>query len=426
MAAAPHILYIENNEFNQRLTKKILEPAGFQVSPAFDGIEGIKKAEELLPDLILMDLDLPHLDGLGATAKIKSLPGLKQTPVVALASGAAKRDRQRALVAGCDGFIEKPIDAATFAEKIKSYLAGQREVTEPLDKDKILKDFQVKLIDQLRAKVEELEETNRELRASKEELQRAYEQSQRANEELAQLNKLKENIVATASHELRTPLSVAKGYLDILLEGLMGEVNDEQRHALGIADESLGQMESLIGKITDLTKLALKKIPLNLEELRLNESFQKVYDEFAFFMKIRELKLVTQLTDEALIVLADKDLLSQVFSNLLKNAICFTPNGGTITVSSWREGAKAYFRIADSGIGLETQDLERIFDEFYQVHDATHHKTGHFEYMTRGVGVGLAICRGLIQELGGKIWAESPGLDQGSSFTFFLPMVKRE
>ncbi len=426
MGRAPHVLYIENNEFNQRLTRKILKPEGFEVSAAFDGIQGIKKAEELRPDLILMDLDLPHLDGLGAATKIKSLPGLDHTPIVALSSGATKRDRQRALVAGCDGYIEKPIDAVAFAGQIKTYMEGKREITEPIDKDRLLKEVHVDLIDQLRGKVEELERINRELRQSQEELQSAYEQSQRANEELGQLTKLKENIVATTSHELRTPLSVAKGYLDIMLEGMMGEINDEQRRALEIADQSLAKIEDLTGKITDLTKLTLKKIPLNLEELDLNQSFRKVYDDFAFFVKIRELKLTAQLTDEALIVLADKNLLSQVLSNLLKNAICFTPDGGAITVASWREGLKAYFRIADTGIGLKKEDLKRIFDEFYQVHDATHHKTGHFEYMTRGVGVGLAICRGLVQELGGKIWAASPGIGQGSSFTFFLPMVRNE
>ncbi len=426
MNPTPHILYIEDNEFNQRLTKKILEPAGFTISQALDGLQGIKMAMELQPDLILMDLDLPFMDGLGVAAKIKSVNELEAVPVVALTSRINKRDRDKALVAGCDGYIEKPINAETFATQLRTYLEGKREKTEPSNKTKLLKDFSLNLLDQLQAKVEELEKTNQELTRSKEELQTAYQQSQNWNQELQRLTRLKENIVTITSHELRTPLSIATGYNDLLMEGMMGEINDEQHHALQITNQSLGKMRELIDKITDLTRLALKKFPINLEEIDLNQAFMKVYDDLAFFMKIRKLELHNNLDEERIMVLADNNLITQVFGNLLKNAICFTPDGGKVSISSWIEANKAYFVIEDSGLGIPEEDQDRIFDEFYQVQDVTHHKTGHFEYMTRGIGVGLALCKGILNELGGKIWARSSGLNEGSAFTFYLPTVKRE
>lgn len=426
MNKKPHLLYIEGNEFNQRLIKKVLEPSGFIISKALDGIHGIKKADELKPDLILMDLDLPYLDGLGTAAKIKSMPGLENAPIIALTSRSSLKERDRALVVGCDGYIERPIDAEAFPNQLKTYLEGRRETSDPENKTKLLQDFNVNLIDQLQTKVEELEDANKELLQNKEKLQKAYEQSQNWNQELERLTKLKENIVAITSHELRTPLSISTGYIDLLLEGMIGQIDDDQYKVLQISRQSLGKMNELINKITDLTRLALKKFPMNLEEIDLNETFLKVYDDLAFFMKVRKLEFEHDFQNKCLAVLADQSLIHQVFSNLLKNAVCFTPDGGKVTTSSWMKGDKAYFQITDSGIGITEDDLKRIFDEFYQAFDVTHHKTGHFEFLTRGIGVGLALCKGILSQLGGKIWACSAGLNQGSSFIFYLPVVNKE
>lgn len=424
MASTSHILYIEDNEFNQRLIKKILEPAGFMLSEALDGIKGIKKAIDLRPDLILMDLELPYLDGLGAATKIKSVPGMEQVPIIALTSKTCERDRQRALVAGCDGYIEKPINALTFADQIRTYLEGKRETSAVSeDEHKILKNMNVDLVDQLRDKVEELELANQELMENKEALQNAYQQSQDWNLELQRLTKLKENIVAITSHELRTPLSIAQGYMEVLLEGMVGELNEDQYRLLQISGQSLKRMNDLVDKITDLTRLSLKKSPMNLEELDLNEVFSLVQSDLSYFMRIRGIELKQELSETKPLVLADQSLLNQVFSNLLKNAICFTPDDGKITARSYTDGEKVYFQLEDTGVGLKEEDVLLIFDEFYQVHDVQHHKSGSFEFMTRGIGVGLALCQGILNELGGKIWAESPGLNKGSTFTFYLPMV---
>ncbi|CAM2067724.1 Hybrid sensor histidine kinase/response regulator [Sulfidibacter corallicola] len=426
MKSAPHILYIEDNEFNQRLIRKILEPAGFKLSSAFDGIQGIKQAIDLKPDLILMDLELPQIDGLGAATKIKSLPGLAKVPIVALTSKTSKRDRDQALVAGCDGYIEKPINARTFADQVRRYLKGEHERIEPANKTRILRDFNVTLVNKLQAKIEELEKTNQELRQSKEELLHAYEQSQNWNLELQRLTRLKENIVGITSHELRTPLSIATGYIDLLLEGMLGELNDDTHRVLQISQTSLAKMSDLITKITDLTRLALKKFPMNLEVVDINEIFKNVREGMSFFMKIRNLDFHMERSDEPIWVQADPNLIEQVLSNLLKNAICFTPDHGKIEVKTWIQDNKGWFEIADTGIGIKEEDLEKIFDEFYQVTDVNYHKTGQFEYMTRGIGVGLALCKGILSELGGKIGASSSGLNQGSSFTFYLPMVTQE
>jgi signal transduction histidine kinase len=151
-----------------------------------------------------------------------------------------------------------------------------------------------------------------------------------------------------------------------------------------------------------------------------------VYEDVSVFLQIRNLECHQQFSSEPMNVTADPSLLTQVFSYLLKNAICFTPDRGEIFVETYLENSWVYFKIRDTGIGLKEDDLERIFDEFYQVTDFENHKTGQFEYLTRGIGVGLSLCKGILTELGGKIWAESPGPNSGSTFTFYLPAVPKE
>lgn len=423
MRAVPHVLYIEDNEYNQRLVKRILRPAGFQVTLAKGGPQGIKKAVDLTPDLILIDLNLPMVGGLGAATKLKSIGNLAVVPLVALAGKSTRQDRERAIIAGCDGVIEKPIDVSSFPDQLRHYLEGKRERVDQAQKDSLLREYNANLADQLQAKVEELERANRDLKASKEELQNAYEQSQQWNLELQRLNRLKENIVAITSHELRTPLSIALGYIDLVLENMVGPINEEQAEVLGIAKQSLSKMGELVGRITDLTRLALKKFPIRLEEFDVHQRYREVAAEMAYFMKIRDLTYEEDLRAESTLVRSDPHLLGDVFANLLKNAICFTPNGGTIQAKTWIQNNKVYFSIKDSGVGIDQSDLEHIFDGFYQVEDAEHHKTGQFEFMTRGIGVGLALCKGILNELGGKIWAESPGTGNGSTFTLYLPLV---
>ncbi|MCB1049010.1 MAG: hybrid sensor histidine kinase/response regulator [Acidobacteria bacterium] len=419
----PHkrVLYIEDNVYNQRLIKKLLEPHGLKVDEATDGIQGIRKAMDLRPDLILVDLNLPYLDGLGTTTKIKSLSECNQIPIVALVSNHHPEDRERALVAGCDGVIDMPVDAEKFPSQVEEFLHGKRSTHDSAKKSAILKDYSLVLIDQLQDKLEALESANRELARQKIELEKSYEASQKANEELQRLNKLKQHIVAVSSHELRTPLSLAVGYVDLLKEGFVGPINEEQCHVLTETHQSLDRLENLIDKISDLSRISHKKFPSRPKKLALHEAFRQVHKDLAYFMELRKLKWQELLEGKTAEVWADPELIEQIFSNLLRNAMCYTPDGGTITSRCWSDSENAYFSMSDTGIGIESHQLESIFDEFYQIQEISHHKSGQFEFLTRGLGLGLSICRAILNELGGKIWAESEGKDQGSTFTFFLP-----
>jgi two-component system cell cycle response regulator DivK len=123
-ALAPLILYIEDNADNRMLVQRVLEAEGYQVRTAVDGPSGRALAERLRPDLILMDINLPEVDGYAMTAALKALPHLARTPVIALTANVMKGDRERSLAAGCDGYIQKPIDVDQLPRQIAQFLAA--------------------------------------------------------------------------------------------------------------------------------------------------------------------------------------------------------------------------------------------------------------------------------------------------------------
>src|SRR5215475_12492093 len=124
----PKVLCIEDDPASRLLVRKLLQPAGFQVVDAVDGLEGIRKARDERPDLVLVDIAIPGLDGYEVTLRLRSEPKLRGVPIVAIT---AEGDRDTSLAVGCDGFVQKPIDALSFADKLRGYLDGWKESTSP-------------------------------------------------------------------------------------------------------------------------------------------------------------------------------------------------------------------------------------------------------------------------------------------------------
>ncbi|MBL7960495.1 response regulator [bacterium] len=171
---ATKILYVEDNEMNRLLVRRLLEPRGYQLFEANDGISGVKLAEEIEPDLILMDINLPLLDGHAATTRIKSIERLAGIPIIALTSNVMEGDRQRSLVAGCDGYIKKPLDVDEFPGQIEGYLRGNREKVEENDEQVFYKEYSAKLVLKLQKHIEELEEKNQKIEQQSKEMREAY------------------------------------------------------------------------------------------------------------------------------------------------------------------------------------------------------------------------------------------------------------
>ena len=235
---------------------------------------------------------------------------------------------------------------------------------------------------------------------------------QEAYDEVSQLDNLKSNFMAIASHELRTPLGLILGYASFLQEQAEGELS---KHATLVLNSAL-RMQSLVEDMTNMNLLKFGSTELDLTPTPVQGAIREAYDAVASTAEAKSHQLDLLLHPDALYVNADQEKLVLIFINLLNNAIRYTPNGGRITVRTTSVNREVWVEVSDTGYGIPPDEIENIFKEFYQVE----------EHMTRkygGLGLGLAIARGLVEMHGGRIWAESQGPGKGSTFKVVLPQV---
>jgi len=237
---------------------------------------------------------------------------------------------------------------------------------------------------------------------------------ERAYAELSEVDKLKNDFIAIASHELRTPLGVIMGYASFLQDD---DDPATQEHASKVLESAL-KLRKIIEDMVNLRYLKQKQSDLMLERLKLEDIMQALTHETHYNLDSahHRLEIITQ--DGQRQIDVDYTRLLMALANLLNNAFAFTPQGGLVQVMcQCVDEREAHIIVNDMGIGLEAHQLERVFEEFYQVED---HMTRHHG----GLGIGLSIARAIVNAHGGRIWAESGGLGQGARFTIALPLAR--
>ena len=243
----------------------------------------------------------------------------------------------------------------------------------------------------------------RDLRAHALELERAYE-------ELKEADHLKSEMVQNVSHELRAPLTFILGYVELLLSKDFGQMSTDQHDALEVVHRKCVLLNKIVNDIVTLQKLEISG--LNLQAVSLNTLLTHTVQAAQFAAQEAQQTLATDLPDVEVQVAADEQRLSQVLDNLVNNAIKFSRPGGMITLRLRDEHSFVRIEVEDTGIGIATDKLEKIFDRFYQADGSSTRRYG-------GVGLGLAICKSILDAHNGKIWAESE-LERGSRFIFTL------
>jgi signal transduction histidine kinase len=246
-------------------------------------------------------------------------------------------------------------------------------------------------------------------------LQRAYADLASAHQELLDVDEMKTNFIANVSHELRTPLTSIRSFSEILLTF---DVNDDTQHEfVEIINTESERLTRLVNDVLDITKIESGQVDWHMEHLDLGDILQSSARIFTPLAEEKGLQLVLTPLAEPICVYADSDRIQQVLANLLGNAIKFTPHG-SITLSAELRGDMVSVHIADTGIGIAPSNQERIFEKFLQVGDTLTDKPA-------GTGLGLCICRDIVQHHGGRIWVDSD-LGQGSVFTFTLLPITNE
>jgi signal transduction histidine kinase len=247
--------------------------------------------------------------------------------------------------------------------------------------------------------------------------QRVLEHAEELAAALAQqeeLDRLKREFMQNVSHELRLPLALIRGYAEMLDSGELGELREEHQHPVSVIARRSRMLGDLVEDITLI--LGAETRPAEWEPVALNEVARTVVSEFAIKAKGAGLTLQSHIA-EVPPVNGSLMYLRRVLDNLLNNAVKFTPEGGTITVHIWQEDAHVKLEVRDTGIGIPADQLDRIFERFYQVDGSIRRRYG-------GVGLGLALVKELVELHDGQVQVESQ-VDRGSAFTVILPISDR-
>jgi signal transduction histidine kinase/CheY-like chemotaxis protein len=243
---------------------------------------------------------------------------------------------------------------------------------------------------------------------------RLFTEIQESYRRLREVDRLKSEFLNIAAHELRTPLSVMLGYAMMLRDELDGTL---QEYSAAMVDSAL-QLTQLVDDMTNLRYLEAGGVVLDLEVLPLYEFITSEVDQFLQVDHAQEHMITCEIPADLPAAYADAEKVGLVLGNLLSNASKFTPPGGEIRVWAEPQDNKVLIAVQDTGCGIPKEDLERIFEPFYQVGDSLRRAHG-------GMGLGLSIARELVLLHGGQIWVDSE-VDRGSTFFFTLPQVEAE
>jgi PAS domain S-box-containing protein len=229
-----------------------------------------------------------------------------------------------------------------------------------------------------------------------------------------QADDVKENFLSNITHELRTPLTSIEGYTDLLLSGKIGELQEKHRKCLEVVAEDSDRLRTLIDNALDLMAVDAGKLGLDMSEVSIPVIVDQIVSSLRIELENKGITLFRRMSPDLELVKGDSGKLFQLFSNLLVNAMKFTPDRGSIQIRSESNNGFAIVEISDTGIGISPDDLPHVFDRFYQADSYRNKKH-------RGMGLGLAICKEIAEAHGGEIEADSQ-VGKGSVFRVTLPL----
>jgi two-component system, sensor histidine kinase and response regulator len=367
-SGAPLLLVVDDNPMNVEPLCDLLEALDYRVATALDGPTALQRVEEEPPDLILLDIMMPGMNGFEVCRRLKQNPSMARVPVVFITALSDTEDKVKAIEAGGDDFLTKPFNRPILLARIRSLL-------------------------RLKQANDQLEESFRKLQA---------------------LERMKDDLMKMIVHDLKSPLSAMLATAEVIADGDVGPLNDQQLELLQVAQRHGGEMLQLIDDLLELTRLEETQLVPNRERLRIDRLFDDVTEEWRLRLERHGASLRTAGNGE-ISVHADPHLLRRILANLVGNAARHGGTGVEIEVSAGLapQGEGVLFSVADNGIGIPADYHELIFRKFGSVQrsDISGAATS---------GIGLTFCKLAVEAHGGRIWVESAE-GRGSVFRFVIP-----
>ena len=372
-SAAANILIVDDTPANLRVLTEMLRGAGYRARPTPSGSLALKAAQHEAPDLVLLDIRMPDMDGYEVCRRMKLIEALKDVPVIFLSALTDPAEKIEAFKSGGVDYVTKPFQLEEVQARVEAHLGLHRLQCA-------------------------LEQSNRDLAA--------------ANAELRELEALRDGLFHMLVHDMRSPLTVISAALEILQDTEASTLPADSVQLLRHARGSVTALIGMVSSVLDVSRMEAGRMPLQYNECDLAEIARVVIAQLQLLRGGRTVTLAC--AEGTPRVTADRDLLARVVQNLLGNALKFTPaEGGMITIGITVDSAQARVTITDNGPGIPAAHQERIFEKFVQVEPTS-------ESRGRSSGLGLTFCKLAVEAHGGRIGVSSaPG--GGSAFWFELP-----
>ena len=377
MAHKRTILIVDDEERNIKLLKAMLTSEGNSIYSALNGKDALKMAVDICPDIILLDVMMPGLDGFEVCKRIKQNKTTRSIPVLMVTALSTKNNHIKGIEAGADDFLTKPVDREELRIRVKSLLR--------------IKSYHDELLSQ-------------------------YNEITEKNERLSRLEEIKDRLMHMIIHDINNPLQAIFMSLQMVL-AKQDNLSDNQKKRLKECLNRCSDIEELTKSILDINKMEEGRLDPAKESTNLVELAKDALVQFEERINERKLSLSFLSQEDILPVSIDPGLIRRVIANLIDNAIRHTPQRGEIEVSIDRQHKERNicFSIKDNGDGIVPKYQKRIFDKFQQ---AEMKQAG---VMTGKNGLGLTFCKMAIEAHDGEIWVKSKGKGKGSTFGFTIP-----
>lgn len=389
------ILVVDDSSLVREMYKAQLEECGYDVLTAEDGIQAINMAFTQSPDLILLDVHMPKINGYQVCRLLKDHPLIKDIPIIIMTGkgggGVVEDPRKWSFQTGANGFYGKD-EGAALIPAVDMYLrkAPARGKSSAAGASKVMNETQIML------GLSELLDRQLYLDITR----------------LKELDEKKDAFMANVSHEFGTPIAVMTGFLENIRDALYGPVTPEQIRVIDSMLRTIKRVSRLTRDMLDISKIEAGKLELNHQKVDLAHVVKSTVVTFEIEASRKKIKLVQQIPEAPVFFQGDEDRITQVFVNLISNAIKYTPEGQAVTVRVLEEPKEGCVRVEveDTGKGIPEDQREKIFDKFTRI---TSEKQ-------EGTGLGLPIAKDLVALHGGKVWVE-PVSPKGSCFVVTLP-----
>jgi two-component system sensor histidine kinase/response regulator len=379
------ILIVDDVSKNIQVLGSILREEGYEISFALNGKDALKKVKIAQPDIILLDVMMPEMDGYETCARLREDEKTRDIPVIFLTAKTDEESRVKGFEVGAQDYVAKPFNTPELLARVNTHL-------------------------QLKAVRDEMAFMNKQLRQENILRESILKQLETTNRKLKDSDEIKNEFISILSHDMGTPITVIKANLEMIEEIYFPSLDENLKRILKSMEKASEALERLRLDTLDLSRMDMGTMKLDVEEVDISELIDDAVEGIRGLAS-RKKQSVSMEIERPMMAKVDRFKLKRVLSNFLSNANRYSPEGKDFKILASTENGNIKVEIRDSGRGIPEKELLKIFERFY--------RTG--KRVEGSTGLGLAIVKGIIEAHGGRTWAESDGEGLGSSFFFTLP-----